>query len=61
VWKHDKEAIAAVEQFNMTVDDILGDEGKFGPDYCMSMLEFLERRVKEEIEFFSRLLKPKEA
>jgi hypothetical protein len=94
MWKHDKEAIAAVEQFNMTVDDILGHEGKFGPDYCMSMetngtqtlvrfmgvvlwdsedderkadgnkyepmLEFLERRVKEEIEFFSRLLKPKE-
>jgi hypothetical protein len=96
VWKHDKEAIAAVEEFNEKVLDTLGEDSRFSADYMMMvetngtqtiitfmgvrlwysdedereydeskedyepLLGFLERRVKEEIEFFSRLLKPKE-
>lgn len=94
MWKHDKEAIAAVEEFNEKVCDVLGEERNFSADYMAVMetdgtqtlirfmgvvlwdsendgrnylpktedseyeplLGFLQRRFKEEIEFFSRLL-----
>lgn len=90
MWKHNEEAIEAVEEFNEKLMSIIGDDRDFEAGHMMSMetngdstiikfmgvvlwgnevderesedeplLEFLEKRAKEELERFSRVLLPK--
>jgi hypothetical protein len=87
MWKHNQEAIEAVETFNEKVEEVLGNERWFSADWSMTMetngtqslirfmgvvlwdseyderesedellLRFLERKFKQSLEFFSRLL-----
>lgn len=90
MWKHNKEAISAVEEFNEKLMSIIGHDRDFEAGHMMTMetngdstiikfmgvvlwgnetderedekqplLEFLQKRAKEELERFTRVLLPK--
>jgi hypothetical protein len=37
MWKHEREAIDAVETFNQKVEETIGDHCDFSADHCMTM------------------------